>query len=128
MNPLKGTVWDSRNCLPPSATILLDFTARSYKDFFLGTETLIWGQGPGMRLGPLASHGDSPQLRYPSDFSPPLVGIRTACSAFLPFLPVSVWLLLYILSCKTSIQLDFKRFQMMIALSFSCNFDVVVEG
>ena len=38
-----------------------------------------------------------------------------------------MWLLLYTLSYKNSVLLDFKQFQMMVVLYLSCNFDVVWE-
>ena len=52
--------------------------------------------------------------------------MEPACSASLPLLPALMWLLLYILSCRTSVRLDFGQFGMMVILQFSCIFDVVV--
>lgn len=42
--------------------------------------------------------------------------------------PVLVWLLLYIHSYRTSVQLVFRAFSVTAALWFGCNFDVVVGG
>lgn len=62
----------------------------------------------------------------PHNFCPPQVGVRSANSTFLSLLPVSTWFLLYILSRKTSTQLDFRWFRMMALVQLSCNFDVVM--
>lgn len=42
--------------------------------------------------------------------------------------PVSIRLLLYILSYGDSVQLVFRRFSMTVVLQFSCNLDVVIGG
>ena len=46
----------------------------------------------------------------------------------LPLLPNSMWLLLNILSYKTSVQLYFRQFVMVVFLWFCFNFDMVMEG
>lgn len=56
------------------------------------------------------------------------VGVGSACSVSLPLLPVLLWLLLYILSDKISVQLVFSWFLMITVPWFSCNFDVAVGG
>ena len=58
----------------------------------------------------------------------PHVGVEPAPSESQPLLPVSMGFLLYILSYKTSVQLDFRRLLMRVVLHFSCNFDVVFGG
>ena len=106
----------------------LVFTARSYGDFSSwhwnpGLGGLIWGWDTSLLRGKLHS------LDIHPDFYPPHVGMGPACSTSLPLLVVSVWILLYILSCIlscNSVQLDFSW--MMVILYFSCNFDVVVGG
>ena len=61
-----------------------------------------WTKRPGMRLGPLTPQAVPPQPRNPSQF----LSVTHWCgtSPFLtcmPLPPVLMWLLLYILSCRT---------------------------
>ena len=39
-----------------------------------------------------------------------------------------MWLLLYILSYRTSVQLDFRQFSVVVVVKFTCNTDVVVAS
>lgn len=61
-----------------------------------------------------------------SNFQPPHVEIEPACLASPPLLLlVSRWLLLYILSYKSSIQLIFRWFSRAVVLQSMCNFNVI---
>ena len=91
----------------------LVFIAKSYGDFCSGTGSLGWGSGVGPE--PLAPQVGPPQLRKPSQFISTTRGCGPSPSVSLSLLPVLMWLL-YILSCRTSIQLDFRWFWRMIVL------------
>ena len=56
------------------------------------------------------------------------IGVGPTHSASSPFLPLSTWFLLYILTHKNSVQIVFRYFSKMVILKFSCNFDVVMGG
>ena len=54
--------------------------------------------------------------------------MEQACIKYVPLLSVSLWLLLFVLSYRTSVKLDFRQFLMIVVLKFGCNFDMVVGG
>ena len=60
-----------------------------------------WAGGPSVGLGLLTPHGEPTQSRYASPVLTVTVGVGPACSLSPPLLPVSIWLLLYILSYRT---------------------------
>ena len=120
-----------RNCLGLhqsfilSATIPTGFHQRSYMGFFFPALEpwpggLVWGWSSSLLRGYLCSWD------MPPNFYSLHMGMGPAMCP--PLLPVSAWLLLYILSCRTSIHLDFRQFWMMVVLQFSCNSDVAVGG
>ena len=76
-------------------------SARNYRVLlFLALEA--WAEGPVVELGTLG---------IPPNFYLPHVGVGPGGSVSLPLLlPVLMWLFLYILSCRTSVQLDFRWF------------------
>ena len=84
-----------------------------------------WAGGPSVGLGCLLSQGGPLQQRYPSQSLTSIHGCGTNISA--PSTSLQ-WFLLYILSYRASVWLDFRQFWMMTVLQFSCNFDVVVGG
>ena len=68
---------------------------------------LVWGWDPLLLMGgPL-------QWRYLLIF---IRHTHQTVSRLYPSLPVSMWLLLHTLSCRTSVQLDFRCFCMMVIL------------
>lgn len=85
----------------------------------LGTGAL----GPG----PLAPQGGPLKPSYASHFFTTTGGGGAHSTSPGP-VPVLVWLLLYIHSYRTSVQLVFRAFSVTAALWFGCNFDVVVGG
>ena len=88
---------------------LLAFTARNCRDF----SSWHWTPGVGDLLEgwtPCSSQEKTPLPRQPSQFLPPHVSVALAHSMSPPLLPALMWLLLYILSCRTSIQPDFRWF------------------
>lgn len=95
-----------------------------------GTGTPVWGGGRGVLVwgwDPLLSGENLHSPDIPLDFHLAHVGVGPVCSASPSLLlPVLMWLLLYIFSCRTSIQLDFRKSWMMAVLWFSCNSDVIV--
>lgn len=93
---------------------------------FPGTGSLGWV--PGVEIGPLAPQRAPQQMKYPSRFLRDTCGYRISPPTSLCLLPVSLWLLFYILSYKTSVMLDIWWFWMMIILEFCCTFDVVWEA
>ena len=92
---------------------------------FPGTETLGWGSWCGAET--LASLGSTSavEISLPificHTWGHPILILhpfyQSHCDFFNPFL-----------RCRTFIQPDFRQFSMMVALQFSCNFDVVVGG
>ena len=100
----------------PQLQSLLVFTARSHGDLS------SWHWNPG--LGgtwcgagtPHSSVGDLFSLDMPLDFQPPHVGVGPASSTSLPLLTVWMCLLLCILSCKTSVELEFRQFWMLVVM------------
>ena len=66
--------------------------------------TSLPGQGFGVGLGPLPPKVQTPQQRYLSIFIYHM-WVGPVHSSSPPVLPVLMWLLLYILSCRTSIHL-----------------------
>ena len=69
-----------------------------------------WAGEPCVGLGSLTPQEGTSQPHYPLDFYQSHVGVGPACSLSLPLLPVSVCFFLYILSYRTSVQLDFRWF------------------
>ena len=66
-------------------------------------------------MGPLLLRGTS-AAKIPPDFYPPHVGVGPAGSTSPPLLPALMWLLLYTLSYRASLQLDFRGFSRMVVL------------
>ena len=94
----------------------LVFTAVSYEDFSSWHWSTRLGE-PGVGLSDcLLLRGDLCSYDIPPDFYLPHLSMRPAGFISLPFLPVLMWLLLYILSYRTSVQLDFRWFSMMAVL------------
>ena len=74
--------------------------------FFLPRE---YGVGkPGVGLRPLAPQGVLCSQDIPSNFY--LIQMVVSSFVSLPLLQFSQWLVLYILSYRTSLQLDFRQF------------------
>lgn len=81
-----------------------------------GTGTLGWGDrcadGTFHSLGEISGAEISLLL-----LTRLAVNVGLVCSMSLPLLPVSMWLLLYIHSYRTSVQLNFRQFSMMVVCS-----------
>lgn len=101
----------------------LVFTAKCYRDLLPSTgakigELSVW-------LGPLTSRGTSAaKISLPILKNWHAVSIGPVYSASLPLVPVLKLLLLYVLGYRTCVQLVFRWFSVVVALLFSCNFDV----
>ena len=87
---------------------------------FPGSGTLGWWENWCGAGTPYSSEGNFEASQdIPPNFYLLLVGVGPAHSVSLPFLLVSMWLLIYILSCSTSVKLDFRQFQTV--LNDSCS-------
>ena len=118
--PFRRNAWDSRSPPSHSATLPDGFIVRSYGDF-------SWNRNPGLRVlmwawDPLLLRWDLHCLDVPPDFYLPYVDVGPAHSASLSLLPFSMWLLLYIHSCRTSVKLDFRCCEWLLF----CNLVVVL--
>ena len=98
-----GTPEELHLTQPPSMMV---FTAKFWGIFFLAL--CPWAGDPGVRLKPLAPQVGLLQVIYSSRFLSTTCGCGTSPSVPLPFLLVSMWLILCFLGCKTSVQLDFR--------------------
>ena len=92
---IPGTLEASISHTQPQSPLV--FTARSYRDF----SSWHWNPGRGALMW-----GWSCDI--PLEFYPPHISVKPAHIASPSLLPASMWLLLYIFSCRTSVQLDFK--------------------
>ena len=89
-----------------------------------GTGTLGWkAWGEAGTLHPL---GEALHPRHPSQFLLDTQGCGPTCSTCPLLPPVSTWLLISILTCRTSLLLDFRQSGWWSFCSWS--FDVVVGG
>ena len=103
VGPLRGVPGTPAALLLTQPQPLPVATARNQGTSLPGTGTLGWGARGGAEI-PRFSRGNSAvQMSLP---------VR---SAFLTLLLVSPWFLLYVLSYRT-LQLDFKRFSVMVVL------------
>ena len=105
--PFKRNTWDST-----FSHNLYIFTATNYGTFSFqhwnpGFGGLVWGWDPLLLMGgPL-------QWRYLLIF---IRHTHQTVSRLYPSLPVSMWLLLHTLSCRTSVQLDLRWFSVTVVL------------
>ena len=113
LEPFYWNSWYSSS--PPSQPqSLLVFTARSYGDFSSihgNPGFLVWGWGPLLLTGDLHSQD------VPPYFYQPHLGVGPVHPVPLPLLPASMWLLLYILSHRTSVQTDSRQFSLWLFYS-----------
>ena len=97
--------WDSRSPLFHWAIIPDSFYSQKLWGLLPALEP--WARGVGVGLGLLTTQGDLCSWDIPFDFYLPC-----ETSLFLVSIPptnLSCWLILYIRSCRTSIQLDFSQ-------------------
>lgn len=76
-----------------------------------------WAMDPGVQLGPLGPQGGTSAVKLSLPILPAICMCGTRCSMSPSLLPVSMWLFLSNLSCRTSVQLNFRWFWMIIAPS-----------
>lgn len=85
---------------------------------FLFSSLKPWAREPGVELRPLPCSSEETSAAEISllSFNRHTVGMGSACFMSLPHLSVLMWLLLYIRSYRTGVQLVFRRFSMMVIL------------
>ena len=112
---LKKNTWDSSSSPSHSSAIPACFHSQKlWGLLFLALEP--WAGECNLRLGPVTLQEGPPQMKYSSLFLNAHLGVGPVCSVTLPLLPVSIWLLLYTLSFRSFVQLNFRWFLMIAVL------------